>query len=151
GKEVVLVSSGAIAEGMQRLGFDKRPTGIHELQACAAVGQMGLAQIYESSFRQHDVRTAQVLLTHADLADRERYLNARSTLFALLHPGVGPLINENYTVVTNEIKFGDNDTLGALVANRIEAHAQTSLTDQRRRHTADPRKNPQAQFAYGDN
>ena len=112
GKEVVLVSSGAIAEGMQRLGFEKRPTGIHELQACAAVGQMGLAQIYETSFRAHGLRTAQVLLTHADLADRERYLNARSTLFTLLRLGVVPIINENDTVVTDEIKFGDNDTLG---------------------------------------
>ncbi|HEY6772990.1 MAG TPA: glutamate 5-kinase [Oxalicibacterium sp.] len=148
GKEVVLVSSGAIAEGMQRLGFDKRPTGIHELQACAAVGQMGLAQIYESSFRQHDVRTAQVLLTHADLADRERYLNARSTLFALLHLGVVPIINENDTVVTDEIKFGDNDTLGALVANLIEADALIILTDQRGLYTADPRKNPQAEFVH---
>lgn len=148
GKEVVLVSSGAIAEGMQRLGFDKRPTGIHELQACAAVGQMGLAQIYETSFRQHDVRTAQVLLTHADLADRERYLNARSTLFALLHLGVVPIINENDTVVTDEIKFGDNDTLGALVANLIEADALIILTDQRGLYTADPRKNPQAEFVH---
>ena len=112
GKQVVLVSSGAIAEGMQRLGFDKRPTGIHELQACAAVGQMGLAQIYETSFRSHGLRTAQVLLTHADLADRERYLNARSTLFTLLDLGVITVINENDTVVTDEIKFGDNDTLG---------------------------------------
>ena len=111
GKQVVLVSSGAIAEGMQRLGFEKRPTGVHELQACAAVGQMGLAQIYETSFSTHGLRTAQVLLTHADLADRERYLNARSTLFTLLDFGVVPVINENDTVVTDEIKFGDNDTL----------------------------------------
>ena len=148
GKEVVLVSSGAVAEGMQRLGFDKRPAGIHELQACAAVGQMGLAQIYETSFRQHDVRTAQVLLTHADLADRERYLNARSTLFALLRLGVVPIINENDTVVTDEIKFGDNDTLGALVANLIEADALIILTDQRGLYTADPRKNPQAEFVH---
>ncbi len=117
GKEVVLVSSGAIAEGMLRLGFEQRPTDIHELQACAAVGQMGLAQIYESSFRAHSLGTAQVLLTHADLADRERYLNARSTLTTLLRLGVVPIINENDTVVTDEIKFGDNDTLGALVAN----------------------------------
>jgi glutamate 5-kinase len=107
GKEVVLVSSGAIAEGMQRLGFDRRPTGIHELQACAAVGQMGLAQIYETSFREHSLRTAQVLLTHADLADRERYLNARSTIFTLLRFGVIPIINENDTVVTHEAKAGD--------------------------------------------
>jgi glutamate 5-kinase len=148
GKEVVLVSSGAIAEGMQRLGFDKRPTGIHQLQACAAVGQMGLAQVYESSFRQHDVRTAQVLLTHADLADRERYLNARSTLFALLELGVVPIVNENDTVVTDEIKFGDNDTLGALVANLIEADALIILTDQRGLFSADPRKNLNADFIH---
>ena len=148
GKEVVLVSSGAIAEGMQRLGFDKRPTGIHELQACAAVGQMGLAQIYETSFGQHAVRTAQVLLTHADLADRERYLNARSTLFTLLRLGVVPIINENDTVVTDEIKFGDNDTLGALVANLIEADALIILTDQRGLFTADPRKDPSAEFVH---
>lgn len=148
GKEVVLVSSGAIAEGMQRLGFDKRPTGIHELQACAAVGQMGLAQIYETSFRQHQVQTAQILLTHADLADRERYLNARSTLFTLLRLGVIPIINENDTVVTDEIKFGDNDTLGALVANLIEGDALIILTDQRGLFTADPRKDPDAKFVH---
>jgi glutamate 5-kinase len=148
GKQVVLVSSGAIAEGMQRLGFDKRPTGIHELQACAAVGQMGLAQIYETSFRAHNLRTAQVLLTHADLADRERYLNARSTLFTLLRLGVVPIINENDTVVTDEIKFGDNDTLGALVANLIEGDALVILTDQRGLFTADPRKDPNAQFVH---
>lgn len=148
GKEVVLVSSGAIAEGMQRLGFDRRPTGIHELQACAAVGQMGLVQIYETSFRAHDLRTAQVLLTHADLADRERYLNARSTLFTLLRFGVVPIINENDTVVTDEIKFGDNDTLGALVANLIEGDALIILTDQKGLFTADPRKDPEAQFVH---
>jgi len=148
GKEVVLVSSGAIAEGMQRLGFDKRPTGIHELQACAAVGQMGLAQIYETSFRAHAIGTAQVLLTHADLADRERYLNARSTLFTLLRLGVVPIINENDTVVTDEIKFGDNDTLGALVANLLEADALIILTDQRGLYTADPRKDANAQFVH---
>lgn len=146
GKEVVLVSSGAIAEGRQRLGFDKRPTGIHELQACAAVGQMGLAQIYETSFRAHGLGTAQILLTHADLADRERYLNARSTLVTLLGFGIVPVINENDTVVTDEIKFGDNDTLGALVANLIEADALIILTDQQGLFTADPRKQPDAQF-----
>jgi len=146
GKEVVLVTSGAIAEGMQRLGYDKRPTGIHELQACAAVGQMGLVQIYETSFRVHQLQTAQVLLTHADLADRERYLNARSTLFTLLQLGVVPIINENDTVVTDEIKFGDNDTLGALVANLIEADALIILTDQRGLYSADPRQNPNADF-----
>jgi glutamate 5-kinase len=129
---------------MQRLGYDKRPTGIHELQACAAVGQMGLVQIYETSFRVHQLQTAQVLLTHADLADRERYLNARSTLFTLLQLGVVPIINENDTVVTDEIKFGDNDTLGALVANLIEADALIILTDQTGLYTADPRKDPSA-------
>ena len=138
---MVLVSSGAIAEGMQRLGFEKRPSGVHELQACAAVGQMGLAQIYESSFGRHGLRTAQVLLTHADLADRERYLNARSTLFTLLDFGVIPVINENDTVVTDEIKFGDNDTLG-------EADALIILTDQRGLYTSDPRKNPNAEFIH---
>jgi glutamate 5-kinase len=148
GKEVILVSSGAIAEGMQRLGFDRRPTGIHELQACAAVGQMGLVQIYESSFSLHKLRTAQVLLTHADLADRERYLNARSTLFTLLRLGVVPIINENDTVVTDEIKFGDNDTLAALVANLIEGDALIILTDQRGLFTADPRRDPEARFVH---
>ena len=144
GKEVVLVSSGAIAEGMLRLGFARRPTDIHELQACAAVGQMGLAQMYESSFRAHGLGTAQVLLTHADLADRERYLNARSTLTTLLRLGVVPIINENDTVVTDEIKFGDNDTLGALVANLIEADVLVILTDQHGLFSADPRKDPLA-------
>lgn len=148
GKEVVLVSSGAIAEGMQRLGFTRRPTEIDELQACAAVGQMGLAQIYETSFRQHDIGTAQVLLTHADLADRERYLNARSTLRTLLRFGIVPIINENDTVVTDEIKLGDNDTLGALVANLIEADALIILTDQAGLYSADPRKNPDAEFIH---
>jgi glutamate 5-kinase len=146
GKEVVLVSSGAIAEGMLRLQFAARPTDIHELQACAAVGQMGLAQIYETSFRAHGIGTAQVLLTHADLADRERYLNARSTLTTLLRLGVVPIINENDTVVTDEIKFGDNDTLGALVANLIEADALVILTDQRGLYSADPRKDPAARL-----
>jgi len=146
GKEVVLVSSGAIAEGMLRLGFTSRPTDIHELQACAACGQMGLAQIYETSFRSHGVKTAQVLLTHADLADRERYLNARSTLTTLLGLGVVPIINENDTVVTDEIKFGDNDTLGALVANLIEADVLVILTDQKGLYSADPRKDPAARL-----
>lgn len=148
GKEVVLVSSGAIAEGMLRLGFEKRPTGIDKLQACAAVGQMGLAHIYETSFQAHGLRTAQVLLTHADLAHRERYLNARSALFTLLRLGVVPIINENDTVVTDEIKFGDNDTLGALVANLIEGDALIILTDQKGLYTADPRKDPHAVFVH---
>lgn len=148
GKEVVLVSSGAVAEGMQRLGFDQRPTSIDALQACAAVGQMGLVQMYESCFRAHNLHTAQVLLTHADLADRERYLNARSTLFTLLRFGVVPIINENDTVVTDEIKFGDNDTLGALVTNLIEGDVLIILTDQKGLFTADPRKNPDAEFVH---
>ncbi|MGY8525823.1 glutamate 5-kinase [Paracidovorax citrulli] len=148
GKEVVLVSSGAIAEGMQRLGWSRRPREIHELQAAAAVGQMGLAQVYESQFAQHAIRTAQVLLTHADLADRERYLNARSTLLTLLGYGVVPIINENDTVVTDEIKFGDNDTLGALVTNLIEGDALVILTDQRGLYSADPRRNPGAEFIH---
>ncbi|WMW80142.1 glutamate 5-kinase [Undibacterium cyanobacteriorum] len=148
GKEVVMVSSGAIAEGRKRLGFETRPTAINELQACAAVGQMGLAQIYESCFREHALGTAQILLTHADLADRERYLNARSTLTTLLEFGVVPVINENDTVVTDEIKFGDNDTLGALVANLVEADALIILTDQKGLYTADPRKHPEAQFVH---
>src|ERR1700688_4377957 len=131
GKEVVLVSPGAIAEGIHRLGWTKRPREIDELQAAAAVGQMGLAQVYESSFGKHGMRTAQILLTHADLADRERYLNARSTLLTLLRLGCVPIINENDTVITDEIKFGDNDTLGALVANLIEGDALIILTDQR--------------------
>ncbi len=139
-KQVLLVSSGAIAEGMQRLGWKRRPREIHELQAAAAVGQMGLAQAYEASFRVHGVQTAQVLLTHADLADRARYLNARSTLFTLLELGVVPVINENDTVVTDEIKFGDNDTLGALVANLVEADALIILTDQAGLYSGDPRR-----------
>lgn len=148
GKEVVLVSSGAIAEGMKRLGWSRRPSDISELQAAAAVGQMGLAQVYESSFRELSVQTAQVLLTHADLADRSRYLNGRATLFTLLRLGVVPIINENDTVVTDEIKFGDNDTLGALVTNLIEADALVILTDQKGLYTADPRKDASASFVH---
>ena len=144
GHEVVVVSSGAIAEGMQRLGWKSRPSAVHELQAAAAVGQMGLVHVYESCFISHDLRTAQVLLTHADLMDRERYLNARSTLRTLLTLGVIPIINENDTVVTDEIKFGDNDTLGALVANLIEADVLVILTDQTGLYTADPRKDSSA-------
>ena len=144
GKEVVLVSSGAIACGMQRLGWRKRPKSVHELQAAAAVGQMGLVQVYEGAFSRYGLHTAQILLTHDDLADRKRYLNARSTLTTLLELGVVPIINENDTVVTDEIKFGDNDTLGALVANLIEADALIILTDQTGLYTADPRKDPHA-------
>jgi glutamate 5-kinase len=123
GREVVMVSSGAIAEGMKRLGWTTRPKHLHELQAAAAVGQMGLAQMYERKLAENGIGSAQVLLTHADLADRERYLNARSTLLTLLRLEVIPVINENDTVVNDEIKFGDNDTLGALVANLVEADA----------------------------
>jgi len=144
GKELVLVSSGAIAEGMQRLGWTRRPNAMHELQAAAAVGQMGLVQVYESCFREHGLRTAQVLLTHADLADRQRYLNARSTLLTLLGLGIIPVINENDTVVTDEIRFGDNDTLAALVTNLVEADCLIILTDQQGLHTEDPRVNPAA-------
>ena len=146
GREVVMVSSGAIAEGMKRLGWRTRPTELHELQAAAAVGQMGLAQMYETQLSLHGLGSAQVLLTHADLADRERYLNARSTLLTLLRLQVIPVINENDTVVNDEIKFGDNDTLGALVANLVEADALVILTDQRGLYSADPRKAPDARF-----
>ncbi len=148
GREVIMVSSGAIAEGMKRLGWTTRPKEIHELQAAAAVGQMGLAQMYETRLRAHGLGRAQVLLTHADLADRERYLNARSTLLTLLKLGVVPVINENDTVVNDEIKFGDNDTLGALVANLVEADALIILTDQKGLYTADPRKDPAAKFVH---
>jgi glutamate 5-kinase len=148
GRELIMVSSGAIAEGMKRLGWRTRPHEIHELQAAAAVGQMGLAQMYETKLREHGLGSAQVLLTHADLADRERYLNARSTLLTLLKLGVVPVINENDTVVTDEIKFGDNDTLGALVANLVEADALVILTDQTGLYTADPRRHPDAQFVH---
>jgi len=146
GRELIMVSSGAIAEGMKRLGWTQRPKELHELQAAAAVGQMGLAQMYESKLREQGIGSAQVLLTHADLADRERYLNARSTLLTLLALQVIPVINENDTVVTDEIKFGDNDTLGALVANLVDADAYVILTDQRGLYATDPRKDPAAEF-----
>ena len=144
GREVVLVSSGAIAEGMLRLGWPKRPVAIHELQAAAAVGQMGLVQAYEAAFKGFGLHTAQVLLTHEDLADRRRYLNARSTLLTLLRLGVIPVINENDTVTTDEIRLGDNDTLGALVANLIEADVLILLTDRSGLFSADPRHDPAA-------
>ncbi len=144
GREVLLVSSGAIAAGMQRLGWTSRPQAMHDLQAAAAVGQMGLAQAYETTFVEHGLKAAQILLTHEDLSDRKRYLNARNTLNALLGYGVVPIINENDTVVTDEIKFGDNDTLGALVANLVEADALIILTDQPGLYTADPRLDPAA-------
>lgn len=148
GRELVMVSSGAVAEGMKRLGWSTRPREIHELQAAAAVGQMGLVQMYETKLRACGVGSAQVLLTHADLADRERYLNARSTLLTLLDLKVVPVINENDTVVNDEIKFGDNDTLGALVANLIEADLLIILTDQKGLYTADPRRDPTAEFVH---
>jgi len=146
GREMVMVSSGAIAEGMKRLGWSTRPKELHEQQAAAAVGQMGLVQMYETKLREQGVGSAQVLLTHGDLADRERYLNARSTLLTLLSLKVIPVINENDTVVNDEIKVGDNDTLGALVANLVDADALIILTDQRGLYSADPRKDPQARF-----
>ncbi len=146
GSQIVLVSSGAIAEGIQRLGWQKRPSEIHQLQAAAAVGQMGLVQVYESSFRKHQLVTAQILLTHADLADRARYLNARSTLLTLLDLGIIPIINENDTVITDEIRLGDNDTLGALVTNLIEADVLIILTDQAGLYDADPRRVPGAKI-----
>ena len=147
-REIIMVSSGAIAEGMKRLGWTTRPHELHELQAAAAVGQMGLAQMYETKLREQGLRSAQVLLTHADLADRERYLNARSTLLTLLQHKVLPVINENDTVVNDEIKFGDNDTLGALVANLVEADALVILTDQKGLFTADPRVDAKASFVH---
>jgi glutamate 5-kinase len=148
GRELIMVSSGAIAEGMKRLGWQQRPKALNELQAAAAVGQMGLAQMYETQLRRNGLGSAQVLLTHADLADRERYLNARSTLLTLLSHGVLPVINENDTVVNDEIKFGDNDTLGALVANLVEADALIILTDQKGLYNADPRVDPSATFVH---
>jgi glutamate 5-kinase len=144
GKEVVLVSSGAIAEGVKRLGWTVRPSSMHELQAAAAVGQMGLVQAYEQAFAEHGLKTAQILLTHEDLADRRRYLNARSTLTTLIGLSVIAIINENDTVTTDEIKVGDNDTLGALVTNLIDADVLVLLTDQSGLYTADPRKDPAA-------
>lgn len=146
GKQVILVSSGAVAEGMQRLGWKKRPVEVHKLQAAAAVGQMGLIQTYESCFSAHGLHTAQVLLTHEDLVDRKRYLNARTTLKTLLDLNVIPIINENDTVVTDEIRFGDNDTLAALVANLMEVDALVLLTDQQGLFSADPRKYKDATF-----
>ena len=142
----LLVSSGAVAEGVLRLGWEKRPSRLYEQQAAAAVGQMGLVQAYETHFRSHGIGTAQVLLTHQNLSDREQYLNARMTLVELLNLGIVPVINENDTIATNEIKVGDNDTLGALVTNLIEADCLVILTDQRGLYTADPRSNPDAEF-----
>lgn len=144
--EVVLVSSGSVAEGMSRLGWKVRPKALHRLQAAASVGQMGLVQTYESLFQGHGLHTAQILLTHEDLSDRQRYLNARSTLSTLLELGVIPIINENDTVATDEIRFGDNDTLAALVANSIEADLLIILTDQSGLYERDPTMDPTAQL-----
>ena len=146
GKQILLVSSGAVAEGMARMGMDKRPNALHQLQAAAAIGQMGLIQHFESSFNEHGIRTAQVLLTHEDLSDRERYLNSRSTLRTLLEMGVMPIINENDTVATEEIRLGDNDTLGALVTNLVEAQNLVILTDKQGLYDKDPRKNKDAKL-----
>jgi len=146
GIEVVLVSSGAVAAGVSRLGWPGRPTAVHQLQAAAAVGQMVLVQTYESAFQQYGLLTAQVLLDHDDLSSRQRYLNARSTLRTLLDLGVVPVVNENDTVVTDEIRFGDNDTLAALVANLIEADTLVILTDQAGMFDSDPRSNPDAKL-----
>jgi glutamate 5-kinase len=141
GKDILLVSSGAVAEGMARIGWKRRPHTLHELQAAAALGQMGLIQHFESCFKKHNIHTAQILLTHEDLSNRQRYLNARSTLKTLLKLGAIPIINENDTVATDEIRFGDNDTLGALVCNLVEADTLVLLTDQQGLYNKDPRYN----------
>lgn len=146
GIAVVMVSSGAIAEGMKRLGWSVRPKGLHELQAAAAVGQMGLAQAYEAAFEAQHIQTAQILLTHDDVSHRTRYLNARSTIRTLLNQGVVPVINENDSITIEEIKLGDNDTLGALVTNLIEADALIILTDQQGLYERDPRQYADAQL-----
>ena len=146
GKRVTVVSSGAVAEGMRRLGWHQRPTAVYQLQAAAAVGQMGLVEAYESEFLRYGLHTAQILLTHEDLSDRRRYLNARSTLRALLGLGVVPVVNENDTVATEEIRFGDNDTLAALVANLVEADLLVVLTDQEGLFDKDPRSNADARL-----
>ena len=151
GIELVLVSSGAVAEGMSRMGWAKRPNNLHELQAAAAIGQMGLIRTYEACFRRHEMHTAQVLLTHQDLADRKRYLNARTTLRTLLSLGVVPVVNENDTVATDELRFGDNDTLAALVANLIEADLLILLTDQEGLFDSDPRINKDATLLSQEN
>lgn len=146
GRDVVLVSSGAVAEGVSRLGWSRRPEDLHQLQAAAAVGQVGLVHAYETRFRDHGLQTAQILLGHDDISARDRYLNARSTLMTLLELGVVPVVNENDTVVTDEIRFGDNDTLAALVANLIDADALIILTDQQGLYARDPRKFPDAEL-----
>ncbi|MBN2856296.1 MAG: glutamate 5-kinase [Halothiobacillaceae bacterium] len=146
GREIVIVTSGAVAEGMARLGWKDRPTALPELQAAAAVGQLGLVQAYADVLLRHGIHTAQILLTHDDLSNRQRYLNARSTLRVLLDLGVVPVVNENDTVATDEIRFGDNDTLAALVANLVEADVLVILTDQLGLFDSDPRKNPAAKL-----
>lgn len=146
GRELILVSSGAVAEGMSRMGWNTRPTTLHELQAAAAIGQMGLVRAYETCFQKHDLHTAQVLLTHDDLVDRRRYLNARSTLLTLVRLGVVPVVNENDTVANDELRFGDNDTLAALVANLVEADLLVLLTDQKGLFDSDPRFNSKARL-----
>lgn len=146
GQAIVLVSSGAVAQGMARMGWPQRPRALHELQAAAAIGQMGLVRAWESCFARRGLHTAQVLLTRDDLANRERYLNARSTLRTLLTLGVIPVVNENDTVATDELRFGDNDTLAALVANLIEAELLLLLTDQNGLFDADPRTHPNAKL-----
>jgi glutamate 5-kinase len=153
GVDIALVSSGSIGEGMRRLGWDSRPGEVHRVQTAAAVGQMGLVHSYEAAFREHNILTAQILLTHADLANRQRYLNARNTLRELLHLGVVPIVNENDAVVNEEIRFGDNDTLAALATNLVEAECLVLLTDQDGLYDSDPRKFPDAtlvQYARAD-
>ncbi|MCC6134274.1 MAG: glutamate 5-kinase [Gammaproteobacteria bacterium] len=144
GREVLLVTSGAVAEGMRRLGWTQRPAALADLQAAAAVGQMGLVQAWESAFERHGIQTAQILLTHEDASDRQRYLNIRNTLRTLLRLRVVPVINENDTVAFEEIRFGDNDTLGALVANLVEAELYVILTDQQGLYDRNPRQFPEA-------
>ncbi len=148
GIEVVLVSSGAVSEGMKRLGWRERPHALYEQQAAAAVGQMGVVQAYETCFQRHGLHTAQILLTHDDLADRQRYLNARSTLRTLLALNVIPVVNENDTVAVEEIRFGDNDTLAGLVTNLVEAELLVMLTDQEGMYESDPRNNSAARFIH---
>jgi glutamate 5-kinase len=148
GKEVVLVSSGSVAEGMTRLGWRTRPQALHELQAAAAVGQMGLVQTWESAFQQYGLHTAQILLVHDDLSERQRYLNVRGTMNTLLGLGVVPVVNENDTVATDEIRFGDNDTLAAIVANFVDADVLVILTDQLGMYDSDPRNNPSAKLLH---
>ena len=146
GKEVVLVTSGSVAAGMQELGWEKRPHALHQLQAAASVGQMGLIQAYATECKKHNIHTAQILLTHSDLSDRGRYLNARSALHTLLDLGVLPVVNENDTIATEEIRFGDNDTLAAMTANLVEADVLVILTDQDGLFDSDPRQNPEARL-----